>query len=127
MYRIKCLSCGNTIDNSEEKHYKCIECGSEEIENTLILLLKDRVEQDDFVKGKRRITGKKNPASEFQNGSELCIRDGKRYTKTRIIDRENNQYYERVENHPDGDVIHSCEEPLSDHFGHGYAKNNNKR
>lgn len=40
-----------------------------------------------------------------------------------VIDRKNDQYKERVINAETGEVIHSCEELLSKHTGHGTAKN----
>jgi hypothetical protein len=41
---------------------------------------------------------------------------------SRNIDRENNLYSESVVNAETGEVIHSCEEPLKKHTGHGSAK-----
>jgi len=38
------------------------------------------------------------------------------------IDRENDEYKESVTNAETGEIIHSCEEPLSSHTGHGSAK-----
>lgn len=43
--------------------------------------------------------------------------------KVRRIDRDEDTYFERVEDE-DGNVIHHCEEPLSKHRGHGSAKPN---
>jgi hypothetical protein len=39
-----------------------------------------------------------------------------------IVDRESDEYYERVVNRESGEVIHECSETLKDHFGHGSAK-----
>jgi hypothetical protein len=44
--------------------------------------------------------------------------------RIQVIDRENDQYKELVVDAETGDVIHSCEEPLSKHIGHGSAKVN---
>ena len=41
----------------------------------------------------------------------------------RFFDRINDWYRERVSNPKTGEVVHSCEEPLSKHQGHGSAKN----
>lgn len=43
----------------------------------------------------------------------------------RHIDRDRNAYYEKVSDE-NGNVIHFCEEKLSDHQGHGSAKCNRK-
>ena len=37
----------------------------------------------------------------------------------RVIDRDNDQYFERVTDYETGEVIHHCKEPLSQHLGHG--------
>lgn len=42
--------------------------------------------------------------------------------KTRIFDKENNKYMEKVEDYRTGKILHKCEEKLSDHIGHGSAK-----
>jgi hypothetical protein len=43
----------------------------------------------------------------------------------RVIDRKNNVYHEKVIDPVSGTVIHECDEPLTDHFGHGSAKEKN--
>ena len=52
-------------------------------------------------------------------GDDLHRKSGKWYKKARVIDRENDKYLETVTYPETGEVIHHCEEPLSDHFGHG--------
>jgi hypothetical protein len=42
--------------------------------------------------------------------------------KERVIDREEDFYFERITDLETGEVIHHCEEPLSSHQGHGGAK-----
>lgn len=39
-----------------------------------------------------------------------------------IVDRENNRYFEKITDKEKNEVIHECDESLSDHFGHGDAK-----
>ena len=46
--------------------------------------------------------------------------------REQIIDRDNDRYFERVTDYESGEVIHECEEPLSQHLGHG-ADNKNKK
>jgi len=43
-------------------------------------------------------------------------------SKSRIINKYNDKYLEKVTDPETGDVIHHCEEPLSKHFGHGSDK-----
>jgi hypothetical protein len=40
----------------------------------------------------------------------------------RLIDRQNNRYSEKVTARDTGEVIHHCDEPLTDHTGHGSDK-----
>lgn len=47
--------------------------------------------------------------------------------KQRVIDRDNDHYFEKVTDYETGEVIHHCEEPLSQHQGHGDAKRKNNQ
>ena len=69
-----------------------------------------------------RFTGKAKIRSEQLIGDDLHRDSGKFYKKVRVIDRENDKYLEMVSDPETGEVIHHCEEPLRDHFGHGSAK-----
>ena len=40
----------------------------------------------------------------------------------RTIDRDNDRYFEKITDYETGEIIHHCEEPLSQHQGHGSAK-----
>ena len=42
--------------------------------------------------------------------------------KSRVIDKYKNEYKEKVTDPDTGEVVHHNEEPLSEHYGHGYAK-----
>jgi hypothetical protein len=37
----------------------------------------------------------------------------------RLIDRQNNRYFEKVVARDTGETIHHCDEPLDEHTGHG--------
>ena len=67
-------------------------------------------------------TKKKRSKYEFGAGDEWCVLDEKYIYKTRIFDREHDNYYEDVVDPETGEIIHHCEEPLSKHFGHGSDK-----
>ncbi len=55
-------------------------------------------------------------------GDDQRKRDGRWMNKERLIDRDNNRYKETVTDPITGEVVHQCDEPLSDHWGHGSAK-----
>jgi len=74
---------------------------------------------------KGRHTGDTKPFVEQIGGADLCRKTGVWMEKTRVIDRDNDLYKETVKNPKTGEVIHHCEEPLSQHKNHGSAKNKN--
>lgn len=50
---------------------------------------------------------------------------GKHVHRQRVIDRDNDYYSEKITEYENGNVIHQCDEPLSQHQGHGNAKRKN--
>ena len=72
------------------------------------------------VKAKR--TGQKKPFVETLSFPSLFRRLGKLVHHQRVIDRDNNLYYEKIVDYETGAVLHEQKEPLSEHFGHGSAK-----
>jgi len=42
--------------------------------------------------------------------------------KERLVDRQNDRYFERVVDPSTGEVVHCTDHRLSDHRGHGSAK-----
>lgn len=69
-----------------------------------------------------RLPSKKNPRLHIFSGDDLRKSDGKWMKKDRIIDREKNRYIEKVVDPETGEVVHHCDEPLTEHYGHGSAK-----
>jgi hypothetical protein len=55
-------------------------------------------------------------------GYDLHKRTGEWNRLERIIDRVKDWYSEKVVDPDSGRIIHQCEEPLSEHKGHGSAK-----
>lgn len=70
----------------------------------------------------KNFSSKKNPRYTFIEGDDLRKRDGKWMKKSRVIDKTTDKYLERVTDPETGEVVHSCEEALSVHFGHGSDK-----
>jgi len=79
-----------------------------------------------MLKGKKRNSASRKPLIEFKVGSELFRKFGKWVRKEMHIDRENNRYKEKVIDPLTQEVIHICDEPLSEHRGHGSAKYSKK-
>jgi hypothetical protein len=72
------------------------------------------------IKAKRE--GQKKPFSEQKSLPVLQRSTGRMAKHDRLIDRDNDNYEERVVDLETGEVLHECKEPLSEHQGHGSAK-----
>lgn len=68
----------------------------------------------------------RKPFLEAIFGAELFRKLGIWVRKERIIDRDKDHYREVITNPETGEVLHHCEEPLSEHRGHGSAKDNTR-
>ncbi len=66
--------------------------------------------------------GLKKPVVESIHRLETQKSTGRIMEKSRLIDLENDQYIEHVVDNITRETIHRCEEPLSEHKGHGSAK-----
>jgi len=71
---------------------------------------------------KAKSQGKGKPYIEGKGGDDLHRKTGRWMHLQRIIDRARNWYTEVVTDPETGMVVHRCEEPLSEHWGHGSAK-----
>ena len=123
----ECADCGYVIDTTKDegdKKYPCEKCGSTRRNYTASLFVELQACDGHEVKGKR--PGQKKPFVEDMSRPDYSHSKEKLVHKERLIDRDNNRYFERVTDYQTKEVIHECEEPLSDHFGHGTAKFKNE-
>jgi hypothetical protein len=72
------------------------------------------------MKGKE--PGEKKPFIETRSEPSRSHKLEKHVHHERVIDRRNDRYFEQVTDYETGEVLHRCEEPLSEHMGHGSAK-----
>ena len=103
----------------------CPYCGS--LRRTIHLVIEDLFKIRETAEGKVRDTtrsGKRRIRIEFSTGSDLHRKTGKWYKKDRLIDRGNDIYKEVIVDPTTDKVVHHCEEPLSQHRGHGSAQGN---
>jgi len=130
MMKVTCAQCNEDLsphfNQSKPCNSHCHNCGS-------FLKRVELVFEDQFPVPKEMLdltvkeSGKKRPVLEYKSGDEMRSSTGEWVEKLRIIDRENDNYVERVV-HPDTrEIIHSCDEPLSKHTGHGDAKSKVRR
>jgi hypothetical protein len=72
----------------------------------------------------------KNPEgktlAEGLSGDDLHRKSGKWMKKERLINRAEDRYKEVITDPETGGVVHHCDEPLSQHRGHGSAKKKKK-
>jgi hypothetical protein len=69
--------------------------------------------------------GPGKPSVEQHTGDDLQRSTGKWLKLNRVIDRKNNHYVEELRDPETGEILRRCEEALSEHQGHGAAKQNN--
>lgn len=111
------ISCPE-VDNIKE----CPKCGGTAFK--YVLNLSDSIQAHEKINMKVKVADKKKPVKEYIGGEEFSKELGKFVLKTRVIDREKDDYYEEVKDSDTGAVIHNCHEPLTEHFGHGSDKRN---
>lgn len=76
---------------------------------------------------KAQRAGKGKPYYEAVVGDDLHRKTGIWMKLERVIDRAKDWYKEVVTEPKTGKFIHRCEEPLSEHRGHGSAKQRKRK
>ncbi len=120
-----CKNCKTILDPSVNDAPKkpCDNCGSTSREIHLTII--EEIKVYDSVKGQIRdpkLPSRKKMRVEFFKGAELRKKDGKMIKKERLIDKRNNLYKEVIIDPETGEILHHCEEPLSEHQNRGSAK-----
>lgn len=106
-------------DNVRTKHFSCGHA-KHEVE------LEGKLDFHASLAYKAKPDGKGKPYLEGKTGEDLHRRTGKWMLLERVIDRAKNLYREIVKDPDTGKVVHRCEEPLTQHRGHGSAKKKEK-
>jgi DNA-directed RNA polymerase subunit RPC12/RpoP len=122
---VKCGDCGLTIEEDSgiavEDRLPCPTCGS--FKRAFHVTIHDTCTIREKIGRKSRHAVEGKPFIEQVQGSDLHQKSGKWMNLVRIIDRGNDSYHEVVTNPETGEIIHECKEPLSQHVGHGTARN----
>lgn len=113
---IRCSDCGEELDAHADA---CPRCGSRN--RSVHVAITGSLEALEQISLKKKRPGEREPFQEIKAGDEIYRETGERRRVERVIDRERDRYYERIED-LSGDVIRHVDEPLSQHRGHGYAK-----
>jgi len=124
---VRCSQCGKLVDEQPDAMVSlpCPSCGG--MARTVHLAIEDQVGVGlmDSLRGKVKDQTRRSDEKlrrDFFTGAELQRSTGKFVQKDRIIDKDRDHYFEKVVDPKTGEVIHLCEEPLSQHWGHGSAK-----
>ncbi len=119
-----CGSCGAPIDEpsntAPEERKPCPSCGS--TSRQIRVELAEALEFHASLGYKAKSQGKGKPYLEGRTGDDLYRKTGKWMLLERVIDRAKNWYKKLITDPETGKVVHRCEEPLTDHRGHGSAK-----
>jgi len=115
MTEIYCGNCGQKLSGDDKI---CPSCGSRH----RVLAIREKITAHEQIKGKVKKKGIRKPVREFKSGDDLHRKSRKWYHREILIDREKNYYREIIKDKDTGEIIHICEEPLSEHIGHGSAK-----
>ena len=119
----RCAACGTSIDLSNIEPYArkpCNVCGSTKCVYQVNVIEKIQAIDGYALNGKR--PGKKKPFIEERSLPNYSRNRDKYVHLQRTIDRDNDHYSEKITDYQTGEIIHKCEEPLSQHQGHGSAK-----
>ena len=120
----KCGQCGNVLPEDPsipvEARIPCPKCGS--TTRGFAVAVSSTVELHSKLRLKARHAAGGRPYLEQTVGSDLHRKTGIWMRLERVLDRASNRYRERVTNPKTGEIVHECDEPLSDHQGHGSAK-----
>jgi RNA polymerase subunit RPABC4/transcription elongation factor Spt4 len=116
MTTVLCAGCGTTIEDPSAP--RCPICGS----TSRLLSATDSAKAHELAGLKARHDPKTKPFREVKAGDDFCRDRGKWVDRVVSVDRENDQYAEKVTDKETGEVIHQCQETLRQHRGHGPAR-----
>jgi len=73
-------------------------------------------------KSNDKVGNKKRPSFEFKGGQEFSENKQKHVNRHYVIDRNNDNYSEKVTDPDTGEILHKTNVKLSNHKNHGSAK-----
>lgn len=123
----ECAACGAEVDgrgDTPEQRLPCGRCGS--TRRTYHASISESVVARDGIGVKAKRARERKPYIEDMAAPDYSRSLEKVVHRERMIDRDNDRYVEKITDYESGEVVHHCEEPLSQHQGHGNAKPKNK-
>jgi hypothetical protein len=120
---VQCRDCGTPVEEPGpiEDRRPCPTCGSLARIFTVTVTDTAQVRERIAIKARRGEVGKVRPFLEQTHGDDYHRDSGEWREVTRVIDRENDRYTERIVDTA-GNVVREVDEPLNEHRGHGAAR-----
>jgi hypothetical protein len=123
MSDVRCANCNGPIDEPPdlpaEARQPCPTCGGKtrafEASASDTFPVREKI-------GFKHRDAKRKMIAQGVNGADLFRKIGKWMHLERFFDHRGDRYVETVTDPETGEVIHQCDEPLSQHQGHGSAK-----
>jgi hypothetical protein len=110
---ITCDECGVPLDPGTPKGSPCPECGCKV--QRLHVVVSETITIHSAEGFRIRMKGTAGWVKEHLQGADLHRKSGKWMHKERTIDKEGDRYREVVIDPKTGEVVHHCDEPLSEH------------
>jgi hypothetical protein len=123
---IECSDCGSEVDvrgDEPEQRMPCEKCGS--TKRSYHASVSESIVARDGIGVKAKRAGEKKPYIEDMAVPDYSRSLEKIVHRERVIDRDNDRYFEKITDYETGEVVHHCDELLSQHQGHGDAKPKN--
>jgi len=117
----RCIGCGGAL-LGDQPGVPCSQCG--DIRRTTSAAIRESVEVLSSIRIQKKSPGypsRKRIRLDHFEGWDWSRKLGSMVRKLRRVDKDADIYTEVVQER-DGTVIHECHEPLSDHRGHGSAR-----
>ena len=109
-------------EKADQNADKSVKKKTEEIKIT-----PDKLDIHELIEVKGMEKDSKKPTIEVKQGDSLSKKNGKYSYIERKIDRKEKTYSETIIDPESGEIIHQCNEPLSEHTGHGSDKHKTKQ
>lgn len=121
---VRCANCKTVLDEPSDtpfdKRIPCPVCGATSRHFECVATEVVGVYTGGRMKAKH--ANEKDPFIEERSGSDLYRKTGKIMDRSITIDRQHDLYKEIIKDPRTGEIVHCCEEPLSQHIGHGDTK-----
>ena len=121
--KAECFQCGTRVPDialSQTTRQRCPVCAA--TERRITIRARDVVSILGDLRYKHRELGGRRPRLEGREKDEVRYATGRTSHVSRLIDRANDRYFKVVTDSRTGEVLHQCDEPLSEHRDHGAAR-----